>query len=240
MKRYYLFFLMMVFITLRAMAQSAREDLDRVNQTYKTLSSYSADLEYVAYQSYTSKVPVQTEKGEVKMKGNSFYHKIGSMEVIRNKEYVLTVDHDDKSVTKLDAVKESSGTPFMNIDLEKVFKLCTSADYYEPAKGSAGYSLVFPSTEYSSVKIEYNRKTNLIEKMILFYLSPSDLSGKGEENAEKPRMEISFKNALLNKDIPSSFFTYEKFIISLGNNKYMCTKDYKNYSFNNQTSTNPY
>jgi outer membrane lipoprotein-sorting protein len=240
MKRYYFFFLIVISIVLNARAQSAKEDLDRVNQTYKALSSYAAELEYVAYQSSTSKEPVQIEKGEVKMKGRSFYHKIGSIEVIRNKEYVLTVDHDEKSITKLDAVKESSGTPFMNIDLEKVLKLCTSVNYYEPAKGSAGYSLVFPSTEYSSVKIEFNRKTYLIEKMILFYLSPSDLSGKGEETAEKPRMEISFKNIVLNKDIPSSAFTYEKFIISLGNNKYICTQNYKNYSFNNQTSTNPY
>ncbi|MBO9702033.1 MAG: hypothetical protein J7604_17630 [Sporocytophaga sp.] len=240
MKRYYLFFLIVITIALNVRAQSAKEDLDRVNKTYQALSSYTAILEYAAYQSYTSKESVQIEKGEVKMKGSSFYHKIGSIEVIRNKEYVLTVDHDEKSITKLDAVKESNGMPFMNVDLEKVLKLCTSSKYYEPAKGSAGYSLVFPSTEYSSVKIEFNKKTNMIEKMILFYLSPSDLSGKGEEMAEKPRMEISFKNIVLNKDIPSSVFTYEKFIISLGSNKYMCTQGYKNYSFNNQTSTNPY
>jgi hypothetical protein len=175
----------------------------------------------------------------VKVQGSQTYHKIGPIEIVQNDKYTLSIDHEEKKIIMLGKIIAEKKKP-VEIDLEKLMAFADEIKYSELLKGKGSYELSFASQEYSKVVVVFSKKTFFIEKIILYYLSPEDLSGEGEESARQPRMEIDYLNVQVNPVIPSSVFTYDKYLDYAGDRIYTCKQEYKAYSFIDQISPNEY
>jgi hypothetical protein len=221
-------------------AQVAKDDFRKIDLAYKSSASLSMNVNYTAYADYSATAPLEVQKGEVKVQGSQSYHKIGPIEIIQNNNYTLTIDNEEKKIIMLGKIKAAEKKKPLEIDLEKLLGFADEIKYSEPFKGKGSYELSFASQEYSKVIVIFSRKTFFIEKIILYYLNPEDLSGEGEESAQQPRMEIDYLNVQVNASIPSSVFTYEKYLDYAGGKIYTCRQEYRAYSFIDQISPNEY
>jgi hypothetical protein len=224
--------LFILFIVVRniCIAQVAKDDFAKINQAYVTNSKMTMKTSYELFQNKETKNVFQKEIGEIKRDGNLQYTKLGDIETIRSKEYNVIVDHEDKniSVLGLSADPNSLDEKTYMIDLEKALKSCAKVEFNKENNNQNSYDLELPASEYSEIKIIFNSKTFLLEKMVLYYSELQNLEDKQDGLKERPRLEITYSDIDLRPRFSGSEFTYNKFIEKNGG-KLNCKSPFKDY-----------
>jgi hypothetical protein len=196
-------------------------------------------ITYELFQNKDTKIPFQKETGELKRDGDLQYSRIGNIEMVRSKNYITIADHGDKniSVLGLSAENENPVMKTFMVDIENTLKICTKAEFKKENSTQNSYLLEMPSEEYSQVKIVYNSKTFLIEKLIMFYLKEENLSEEEGGLKEAPRLEITYMNIDTSPKLKALEFTYDKFL-EMKSGKLVCREAYKGYELIDQSLNN--
>lgn len=232
----YCFCLMLLSLFFSAAAQNAKQDILKINETYTSLEDLSMDITYTLFPSAKSKVPAETHAGCFKQHGIMKYSKVKDIEAVHNKNYSLVIDNDDKLIVVANPAKFSASKITM-LDLEKSLSLCSSVEFIGTTGNQSGYKLVFKQnapSEYDAVELYFNKKTFLVEKLVMYYRQTIKLNEEDPNSAkDKPRLEIAFSNASLKKITDISFFLEEKFI-EKKKGKYYTASAYNSYQLIDQ------
>ena len=227
-------FLISIFLlfTANCFAQIAKDDFAAINKTYSSSNHLSMKMKYEVFKNKNATSALQVENGEVQRNGNASHTRIAKTETIQTDKYTLIVDHEDKNISVLgsDQTKPSENNDKLYmVDLEKLLKLCSKVEFKKENDRQNSYLMAIPSSEYSEVKIIYNKKTMFIEKMVLFYSQAQNLEEKEEAPKEPPRLEITYSEINTNPNFSNDDFTYDKFV-EKHNGKFRCKELYKGYT----------
>lgn len=227
-----IFFLLLA--ALHVQAQNAVEDFQHINLAYQNHTRLRMEVEYKVYKNASTQEPLQVELGELlRMDGNS-YHKIGKVETIATPDYQLVIDHNNKILVLANGAKAATmpGNE-MAEQLSKILAYCENVQFEELNKQLGRYDLHLPAGEYSRIEVEFDRKNFLIHRMVLYYREAQELQDEEDSVAEKPRVEMHYRNINTKASIPRHRFSYAPFL-SKENQEYHLKKEYQQYQFVNQ------
>lgn len=211
-----LVFFLLLGISMRAQKNDAVvEELKKVNTSLKKCPSVKMDVAYTYFSSYTSKIPIEVQKGKIKKKGNSQYSSLLGTTTVLNDKYLLVVDSNSQRIIVSDRKTTSAPQEVNDIDLEKMMKI-----YNSPVPVTSGnltgYKFVCKpnvNTEHSIIEIYYSKKNYVIEKLVFYYQQAMPVDPDKEDGAvDKPRLEIVFSNINLNAGLTDADFSEKNYI----------------------------
>jgi hypothetical protein len=218
-------------ITTALFCQDNIEGIKLINYAYANNERLSMDISYKLFDSWDAKQPASVEKGALKRSGKLSYTKIGPVEMIRNLDYNLIVDHEDKAITILAIFEELPDVGYSSIltGIEKTARHCSAIKHADVDKNRAHYELLLPDgiSEYKKIVLEYHKSTHLLSGIFLFYAKPQKIT---EEQAleQQPRLEIVYSNINTYPVFEPTDFTYQPYLKKSGNT-FVCTDKYRAY-----------
>lgn len=236
-------FLLILTLGKISMAQTAKDDFAKINDTYAGFKQLSIKIKYELFQNKQTKAPYQTLFGEFKKDGSKTYSVIGPVESVDNEDYLVIVDNEDKSISLLgkskgsEKIKEDSKNELYLVNMQKLLSMCTKISFKQENEQHSSYMLELDDVQYEKIKITFNRKTFLIEKMVFFYNETENLDGKEDGKKEAPRMEVSYYELNQKPLLSAAVFTYNKFL-EKSSNDFKCKEPYKGYEINNHLLSN--
>ena len=216
-------------------AQVSKEDFAKINKVYISHPQLYFKAKYDLYKNQNIKETFESEMGETKRNGNLLYTKIGKIESIHSEKYNVIVDNEDKTISLLAHDPDENGfdEKLYMINLEKTLKLCTKVEFAKEIGSQNSYLLTLPYSEYSQVKITYNKKTFFIEKITLYYKKEQVLNEQDKnEKKEQPRVEITYYDFDETPHFNETDFSYDKFL-EKANGKFRCKSTYSGYTLKN-------
>lgn len=231
-------FLLMLFGASIVYAQS---DLSKVGAYINKAATYSADIEYVYYTTYSSQVPAEKMQGKFARKKNNLYMKMGAVENIMTDYFNFSIDHEEREISILARLKTGDmSKPIGVINFDTLINIKNEIKYSSKNSEVGICEIVSDYMEYEKVEIYYNKNTFNLYKIILFYpiqfseeiISNGDLFDVQQKAETAPRLEILYKNTKRDEELPDELFSYDKYIIQKGAENYYCKPEYKNYIIN--------
>jgi hypothetical protein len=155
------------------------------------------------------------------------YYKLGDLEIINSSKLNLVADHEEKTLLLLPPDKKYHRGP-KEPDLDTMLKKYSSISYTKVNDDQGMYELGFAEGAYKSLKVYFNTKTFMIEKLVSYFAGP--MQEKGFDKAP-PRMEITYKKltgAAANREA----FSLSKFVLQV-KGKYKPAQSFRGYEFIN-------
>jgi outer membrane lipoprotein-sorting protein len=226
---------------LYAQAPHQVAELKKISNRFYATQSYSCDLEYLYYESYTARIPSERMSGRYIAKGDKQYQKIGQVETILNPYYVLSVDHEEKTIDVLERQAASDKSVKLGVfKPDSLISFYRKISYVDYSATIGMYELISEQDSYDKIQFYFDKKTYDLSKMVLYFYSEEEEVYEEKEEGpmwvirplEAPRIEILYSNIRVNDFIPDDFFTYQKYLTSSGANRYHSKPEYKNYTIN--------
>lgn len=217
-------------------AQDFGAVLEKVNNYYKTASTYNTQTTYTMYRGYTGNTVTESYKGTMYKKGDVKGVTALGAEVITFANAQITVNDTNKTLVYI-----KTATNSMKKNVIDVVNL--SKFYDQTAMKEKGAILIFElSLKKKALNVPYNKlifhvnKTDFsLVKQEYFFTSKLPFTNeKGEREHDLGRMEIRY-NA---NSKPLKNMRIEDYLVIHPNNKVSLSKTYKNYQFINQTPHN--
>jgi hypothetical protein len=226
----------MYTMNLLGIAQNVKQDLMKINEVYSTITNLSMEINYSVFSSAQSNVALETHTGIFKQHDGMFYSRLKEVESLHNKNCSVVIDNEDKMIVVANPTK-SDVSKITLIDMDKSLKTCSSVETIVSKGNQAGYKFVYKQnvvSEYDAIELYFNKKTFLIEKMVMYYRQKQNLK-ENEPDAikEKPRLEIVFFNTNLKTVTDVSFFSEARFV-EKRKGKYFPVNAYNQYQLIDQ------
>ena len=222
---------------LWASGQNASADFYRINKAYQASENLLVVMKINAYRSWADKVSYEQKNCTIKKNGPQKYTNIEQAITIANKNYSLTVDHEQKKILLLPA--RITETPFSDREIlmpkldSVLLKVCKKVEFNKEADGNHSYQFTMEAGDYEKMKIVFSPKTYLLQRITFYYRDAQQFDGYGPE--QKPRLEIQYTKTEFPKSMDESDFTYANYLVKQGN-KLVCRPQYKSYQLINQLS----
>ena len=192
-------------------------------------------VSYKLFPDYFATTPMTIELGDYKKQKKAVYYKLGSFETIQCDKYNLVVDHNQKSINVLEVI--NNDVDFNNNlqddlikNMENTLKYCSKIEFKEISKTSAEYIFnIAEASEYSMIKLVFNRKSYFIESLELFYANEQDIDYNKEGTKVKPRMLISYSDIKTNPVFDENTFSYLRFL-KKKDGRLVCKEEYIGYT----------
>jgi len=115
-------------------------------------------------------------------------------------------------------------------NMENTLKYCSKIEFKEISKTSAEYIFnIAEASEYSMIKLVFNRKSYFIESLELFYANEQDIDYNKEGTKVKPRMLISYSDIKTNPVFDENTFSYLRFL-KKKDGRLVCKEEYIGYT----------
>ncbi len=224
--------LVLSFPTATALfCQDNIEGIKLINYAYANNERLTMDVSYKLFDSWDAKQPASVEKGALKRSGKLSYTKIGPVEMIRNLDYTLIVDHEDQAITILGIFEDLPDVGYNGImeSIEKTARHSTAINHADVDKNRARYELFLPDgiSEYKKIVLEYYKSTHLLSGIFLFYAKPQKIT-EDQALEQQPRLEIAYSNINTYPVFEPTDFTYQPYLKKSGNT-FVCAAKYWAY-----------
>lgn len=229
-----LFIISFLFWSIDSNSQNkVKEILTKVENTYNSNNELSLNLDYKLYNSYSSKIVSESYKGLVVKNNKNTYLKIYNTEFLQTSTRSIKVNHDQKMMLVFNKSQMDSNMNPMNLsNLLKNYKtqnLIDKGDYWICSLQTGKYTQMM----YGKIEIYVHKKTYQVEKQVFYILEKAAYKdSKGNEKFDFPRLEISFKKAVLNESVKKEIFSLNNYI-QISNGKIIPSKKYSNYTIQN-------
>lgn len=210
-----------------------KEILTKVEKTYYSDNDLSLNLDYKLYTSYSSKVVSESYKGHIINNNKSIYLKIHNTEFLQTSSRSIKINHDQKMVAVFNKPDiESNVNPMSLSILLKNYKtqdLIDKGDYWICSLQTGKYTQMI----YGKIEIYVNKQSYQVEKQVFYILEKAPYKdSKGNEKFDFPRLEITFKKAVLNESVKKEIFNLNNYI-QINGDKILPSKKYSNYTIQN-------
>jgi predicted transcriptional regulator len=212
--------------------KSVTEELKKINGSLKKCPSVKMDVTYVYFTSYTSKVPLEVQKGKIKKKANSQLSELMGTTTVINDKYMLVVDSGSHRILVNDRKGIQAPGDVSEIKIDQLLK-----KYEQPTQVSSGKLSGLRFTckknvyaEHNIVEIYYSKKNYVIEKLVFYYQQESAVDPDKEDGPkDKPRLEVTFSNIDLDAGLTDTDFS-EKNYIQFNGKQVKAAASYKQYT----------
>ena len=198
---------------------SIEATIQKINKVYQNQTSYEANVLYQIFDTNGVHI-LESKNGKLKIMGSNRYSKIGEIEIIGTKSYILQVDNGLKTIILM---PNETGEKHLNSNYVGIVKralgACSSVNNGNNKK--QGWikmdSCMFSG--FTGIELFFDSKSHLINKVGL---------DKGKEG----KMVISYSKVKTGNDINIKYFGIEDYLVGL-KAKAQLKIEYKNYAFTN-------
>ncbi|HSH64199.1 MAG TPA: hypothetical protein VLB84_00025 [Bacteroidia bacterium] len=238
-------FLGLLLFSTMVKAQANLEDLEKINQTYKTSSGYHFDLRYSLFKDYQTAVETEGFNMSVSANNKDYYCKRSDNEVLLNEHYALVVDHDNKVIlienARKNERKKNQKMEWKELDtlLQKMSEVLKKdidkiageqeieAIQNKMSESENQYVFNYSTGEYTRVVLSYHPSTFHIKKVTMYYREKMQL--KDGETRATPRIEITYVDTDLNPEFDKKLFSERKYVHVKKDGKLELTAALQNY-----------
>jgi hypothetical protein len=183
-------------------AQDIKTIIRNVSKAYANQGGVSMNMS-LSYGSLQTGESEEELSGVIKLKGAQKYYKLGSMELVSNKDFTLVVDHQEK-IMAVDSVNSGQefGPPVLEaFSADSILKMMGGGKLEKTTSGD--YRITeFPGGVVHHSEVIIDAKTFLIKSVGIYYIGADD---KPDEF-----LRISYSNFKLNS-VTTSDFSISKF-----------------------------
>ncbi len=216
-----------------AVAQNATDVFENYLEQKKKESNFQVDITYALYKGKEGKKAYESYKGVQAGSNDAVYQKLGDMELIQGKNFIVKLNKEEKAM--LVGYSSKPIVPQLNqIDNTKILQLFEE----KILKDEGGFwKLILTSntselSQFSSVELLLDKSNYTLVKQIFNYSAVSDFSqydtSKTEQDLNNPRLEITYKNYSNTVKIDSEVFKSTHYF-SYKNNKLSAASTYKGF-----------
>lgn len=210
-----------------------KEILTKVERDYFSNNDSSLKLDYSLYTSYSSKNISENYKGLLISYHKNKYLKIHNTEFLQTSTKSIKINHDQKIMLVFNKPQLDSNTNPMNLtSLLKNYKnkkLVDKGDYWICSLQTGKYTQMV----YGKIEIYINKKNYTVEKQIFYILEKAPYKdNRGNEKFDYPRLEITFKEAVVNEKVKKEIFNLNNYIQFI-DGKILPSKKYLSYTLQN-------
>jgi hypothetical protein len=176
--------------------KTVNEILKDAQKAMENQSSLSCDMKYLWYDTYTSTTPSFSYKGVMIKQEQTVYSKI-------NKTFFIT-DAASQIAVKCNEAQKALVISKANFTKEQPWELLETFSKQFPKKEISDHgdywicSLttdVITQLPYGKVEVHIDKKSSLITKQVLYFLSQTSYkNAQGEKTMGNPKMEITLSN----------------------------------------------
>jgi hypothetical protein len=225
--------------------KEAVEDMIKLRTSFSQPSSYSMNMLYRFYPTYTSQEPVEKHSAYYCKQGEALsYTQLYGTTTIVNGEWVVLKDDSSKTIMVKKYYKEE--TPLLSHEqLEKMLTLCSSVSKSpKPGEGRKGYILKFADKIDYLVKLEvvFDTAAYVMHGVRMYFDYPSQKhyhsSQESDPEYTQPRLEIDYANVKINAPVNKDVFSIKKYLVR-AKDKWQLTSAYSSkYTLQDQTIVN--
>ena len=221
--------LLIFLLPLILLAQNLGNDLAKINEAYAD-KSFQVKLQYDWFASYGSTEPIESQTGEIAMKGISYFQQMGATETLFTEAYSVLVHHEEKLVMIQPAIARPD--PSQLPDLDSALSMCEEVIFEPYDEEYLSYTFYFREGEsqYERFTVIYSKADFLLQKLI-FYLPAGAVQMEGITD-EPPRYEVTYTKTSLNPTFSPNAFSERRYLAKRGD-EFVLNSAYKMYRLAN-------
>ena len=176
------FFIVVLALGLITRATTPEEFIQRVNENYTNLSSYSVQMNYSLYKGFNSRNAVESQSGFYAKSEGGVYSNVFGFEQVSTDDFTLNVDHTFKVIT----ISNSKEISPVSQDIKSALKLCSNTIIKELDNGSIKLIL-----DYSGKRVGQYRKIEFVVDKD-YWIQELTLYSAGQTNFSKSYFEDDY------------------------------------------------
>ena len=215
------------------LAQNATEVFENYLEQKKKENNFQVDITYALYKGKEGKKAYESYKGVQAGSDDAVYQKLGDMELIQGKDFIVKLNKEEKAMLVgysskpiVPQLNQIDNTKILQLFEEKILK--NEGDFWRLTLTSSASEL----SQFSSVELLLDKSNYTLIKQIFYYSAVSDFSqydtSKTEQDLNNPRLEITYKNYSNTVKIDSEVFKSTHYF-SYKNNKLSAASTYKGF-----------
>lgn len=201
----------------------AAADLIRMRDAFFSSTTYSMNMKYSFFPTYTSTQPVQKHTGFYCKQGEVLsYTELYGTTTIKNGELVLVKDDSSKVFMVKKFYNEETMTAPTYEQFEKMLGVCNAVEkIQELPAGEKGYVLVFENKIENLAKMEvvFDAGTYVMHKIRMYFDYPVEkyyyASMDASPQYNKPCLEIEYVNVKINAAVSKEIFSVKKYLVQV-------------------------
>lgn len=209
------------------LALDAKEIIQKMNDKYASLKSYSLETQYELFKGSASDVVEEFYTGLIYKSREGFYQKIQQASFVYAPDFFLKVNSDENSML----LTERQDFTLSPVDFSLAARECKEItaeekdDHYIVSLYFSNVSAV----PLSVLRLQIHKKTFLLDRMDLYYSILQDFSKNREiQELEQPHLRVSFSNFDHKPKEKTEYFKLESYL-QKQDNKYVPVGMYANY-----------
>ncbi|MEL7533158.1 MAG: hypothetical protein AAFN10_17710, partial [Bacteroidota bacterium] len=176
--------LLLACVSQSLLAQDVKQDIEKINEAYRSLKGAQVELEYRHYAGHDPQNP-EISKGTASWQGEHQKMSMPTMERLQNDKYAILVNHDMKAVIIQNAqVSANIGSP---IPLDSLLAFCDSIDFRKTEDGLSAYHFVIGAIGFEAIEVVFNPESYFIERIVCYQLP-------WQEGELGDRTEVHYRN----------------------------------------------
>lgn len=214
--------LLLACLSYTLSAQNVKQDIERINEAYRSLKGAQVELEYQHYAGYDPGNP-EISKGTASWQGANQKMSTPAMERLQNEKYAILVNHDMKTIIIQNAqVATNIGSP---IPLDSLLAICDSIHFLQKENGLLAYRFVIGVLGFEAIEVVFNPQSYFIERIVCYQLP-------WKEGELGDRTEIHYRNFQRLSTSSTSPFSEQKYVRRDGD-QFLPQLAYKGYELYN-------
>ncbi|MEM6345621.1 MAG: hypothetical protein AAF927_17145 [Bacteroidota bacterium] len=227
MKSYHIYYRLLACLLLACLgqnlsAQNVKQDIERINEAYRSLKGGQVELEYRFYAGYDPD-NVEITKGRASWQGVMQKMHTPSIERLQNDQYAILVNHDMKAVIIQNA--PSTSTLASPIPLDSMLAICDSIQFQEKEEGLLSYRFLIGALGFEAVEVVFNPESYFIERIVCYQLP-------WEEGELGDRTEVHYRNLQKLSTTSTAHFSEQDYVRRDGE-QFLLQSAYKGYKLYN-------
>ncbi len=217
-------------------AQNVFEDIKKINLAYVINPDFSMDINYKTQILGNEKIPIDTEEGFIRKKGNLIHLKMGHVETIKSNKLQLTIDHKKKTIIlTTPIIEDNSLTDNLTATIQQVLNYASKVDYVKESQNTGKYILEFPSKRFEKMEFDFNINSWFLTRVVVF----ASQSRENEESdipetiIDRTKSEIIYSKINLAPSFTKDEFTTWNYVYKKGET-YITSDNYIGYKIFNQ------
>lgn len=191
------------------LSQTFQEDIKTVYESYRKTDKFQTEITITVYNFKDQPV---IQKAQIKKSGNNFHYFIDSRKVLMNKEYMITVNSDQKEIVVADALSEEvlNATAFGEEQMKEMLKKVDTIIDNGIAKGMHNYTIISKNNMIEKMELSISQKYKMLSKVIYHYNTEAGLNST--------KVIIDYKEITTTPSFKSSEFNESQYISKIKGN----------------------
>lgn len=215
---------------------TVRTALEGIQAFYKKHKHIYQEVSYNLYPDHQTNQLHSVESGVLIIGSNAKYSRIASIESLVTAEYVVGVDHDERTLMISNYISGLSVDPLENLQI--YLEQLNTANLYDFSPTTNRIVLEMDQGEVKQTEIFYRKDNFQLEKITLKYRRKIQLEEGEDADWLSPRMEILYSNTDL-KGKGKALLRLDHYVNRSGDN-WKAVGKYATYELINNIQENPF